>query len=967
MNRKIVFLITACLLFHTSLWGQQIVLPEKTVGRLNNYFLSYRPKDSRQYQQARMVAYKVDDSAKTVTIAANDYFAAQEFTVRTVKDIYGKIRRILPNPYDDYKIRVVTNGMTIEELVPDLVSVNDGVTHAWGDIDYKGEPWVKNVSRPNKITHGLSNRHLSVWASHGRYYDQNKLKWVWQRPNLFGTTEDLFTQTIVIPYLIPMLQNAGAVVFTPRERDWQTNEIIIDNDGSGPGSSYSEYANKGSWTTTGTRGFKSHAGVYHNNENPFEAGTARMMDATKSNSKISLVTYQPNIPEEGKYAVYVSYQSLPKSIPDAEYIVFHKGVETHFKVNQQIGGGTWVYLGTFDFDKGNNQYNRVVLTTKSSHRGIVTADAVRIGGGMGNIERGGTVSGLPRTLEGARYYAQWAGAPYSVYSGKNGADDYADDINVRSDMTNWLAGGSCYVPSLHGKGVPIELSLAVHSDAGYERDGQSIVGSLAICTTRFNDGKLNSGISRMASKNFARTLLEGVTRDIKNKYKIWNKRYLWDRNYSETRKPEVPSAILETLSHQSFPDMVYGQDPNFKFTLGRSIYKTILRFIATQHGRRYVVQPLQPVNFNIRFVERNKVELNWAPQKDEFESTATPTSYNVYMATGTSGFDNGVSTKKSSFTIELEPGVMYNFKVTAVNRGGESFPTEVLSAYYQPEASKTVLIVNGFNRLSAPAIIDNADRQGFDLNKDEGVSYGLTAGWNGQQQFYEKKDMGTEGPGGLGYGGDELAGHFIAGNDFNYVRTHADAIASTKSYNIVSCSKQAVETGTTNLTDYPCVDYLLGLEKYDRHALEYYKTFSVRMQKMFTEYVSRHGNLLVSGSYIGSDMLSSTEKDFLAKTLKASYMVTDTLTSSPIIKGLGLDFDIYRSLNAKHYAAVHPEVLQPLAPAYSSMLYADGQSAGVAYRGNDYRSFVMGFPFECIASQVTRNSIMHGMLDFLLK
>lgn len=33
-----------------------------------------------------------------------------------------------------------------------------------------------------------------------------------------------------MPYLIPMLQNAGAIVFTPRERDWQRNEIVIDND-----------------------------------------------------------------------------------------------------------------------------------------------------------------------------------------------------------------------------------------------------------------------------------------------------------------------------------------------------------------------------------------------------------------------------------------------------------------------------------------------------------------------------------------------------------------------------------------------------------------------------------------------------------------------------------------------------------------------------------------------------------------
>ena len=49
-------------------------------------------------------------------------------------------------------------------------------------------------------------------------------------PRLFCTTEDLFTQSFVLPYVIPMLENAGAVVYTPRERDTQKNEIIVDND-----------------------------------------------------------------------------------------------------------------------------------------------------------------------------------------------------------------------------------------------------------------------------------------------------------------------------------------------------------------------------------------------------------------------------------------------------------------------------------------------------------------------------------------------------------------------------------------------------------------------------------------------------------------------------------------------------------------------------------------------------------------
>ena len=99
----------------------------------------------------------------------------------------------------------------------------------WGKTNYDDTPWVKNVSRPNEITEGLQNRHLSVWSSHGKYYDANKGGWKWQRPILFCTTEDLYTQTIVLPYLIPMLENAGAIVFTPRERNWQKNEIIVDS------------------------------------------------------------------------------------------------------------------------------------------------------------------------------------------------------------------------------------------------------------------------------------------------------------------------------------------------------------------------------------------------------------------------------------------------------------------------------------------------------------------------------------------------------------------------------------------------------------------------------------------------------------------------------------------------------------------------------------------------------------------
>ena len=91
----------------------------------------------------------------------------------------------------------------------------------------------------------------------------------------------------------------------------------------------------------------------------------------------------------------------------------------------------------------SSSQGRVVLTNQSNYRGVVTADAVRFGGGVGQMERGqaGT-SGLPRFLEAARYYAHWAGIPDTLVNTEKGANDYADDLRVRSNMLNYLAGGS---------------------------------------------------------------------------------------------------------------------------------------------------------------------------------------------------------------------------------------------------------------------------------------------------------------------------------------------------------------------------------------------------------------------------------------------------------------------------------------------------------------------------------------------
>lgn len=930
---------------------------------LKTYVLQNRAKKVIFPSQPYLVSYNLDDRRRTLNVQLSPSFAAQDFTASSVRFYYKRLAKALPRPYNKYKLTIMAGGLPIEQLVAGS-KCEKGMPNAWGKTEYEGAPWVMNDSRPYFVSHGLFDRHLSLWASHGRYYDGKKDRWKWQRPNLFGTTEDLFTQTIVIPYLIPMLENAGAVVFTPRERDWQKNEVIVDNGGRG----YVEDSGKETWKTAQEKGFAYHAGTYRDGENPFTQGTARAVKATKK-ADVSWASYQPNIPQGGKYAVYVSYQSLKNSVSDAQYIVMHKGQRTVFKVNQQMGGGTWVYLGTFDFDRGNNEFNRVVVTNSSSESGVVTTDAVRFGGGMGNIERGGSCSGMPRCLEGARYSAQWAGAPYSIYSSKNGSDDYGDDINVRSNMTNWLAGGSTYVPTLEGKKVPIELSLAVHSDAGYTTVNDSIIGSLAICTTSFNDGRLNSGVSRMVSHDFADSLLTGLQRDISGKYRKWTRRYLWDRNYSETRKPEVPSAIIETMSHQNFADMRRGLDPNFRFTLARSLYKTILRFVNGNHSVPSVVQPLPVSNFRIERNSSGGLRLSWIAEKDEQEPTAVPTSYIVYTSEDGMGFDNGTVVYTSSFDFEAKKGVNYCFKVTALNRGGESFPSETLAAYLSKSAhAKDILVVDGFSRLSGPAVVDDYSRQGFDLGSDIGVSYGLTAGWNGRQQCFDKSHAGSEGEGSLGYCGDELAGRFIMGNNRDGSVCHVKDIAMSGAYNVVGCSLEALDNNLVKLDHYNLVDIAFGLQRNDGHSLVVYKTFSETLQSKLRSYAKSGGRILVSGAYVGSDMTQPHERSFMSDVLKTTFTGTDTNAGNNMVDGLGLSFDIIRQINDRHFAATSVDRIAACdGRSFAAMRYQDGSTAGVAYDGTDYKSFVMGYPYECINNVRTRQQVMKGLLGFLLK
>ena len=933
----------------------------------------------------------------TLQLFANMNCAYIPFREDNVAGIYQGVSALLPAEFAKYKLQIRTNRHSIEELVPQtLRSKKDKKTKTFNPTVSK--PLVTDVSAPYTPTNGLQNRHIALWQSHGRYYEPKLDRWEWQRARIFQTVEDLYTQSYVLPFLVPMLENAGANVLLPRERDCQTAEVVVDNDGCLTGRSiYTEKPGDKLWSQGEGKGFAHLRPRYTDFENPFKEGTYRAIETIKKGNA-STAEWIPELPSTGQYAVYVSYQTLPNSTDDALYTVYHKGGATQFRVNQQMGGGTWIYLGTFGFNAGRNNECKVVLSNLSSKAGrVVTADAVKIGGGMGNIARHEQLSGYPRFCEAARYWLQWAGIPDSVYSESNGKNEYTDDYKCRGIWVNYLAGGSAVNPAEKGLNIPVNMAFAFHTDAGTTLN-DSIIGTLGIYYTNAYNEEFANGASRYLSHDLTDLIQSNIVRDVRTLYEPqWTRRGKWNQSYYEARVPRVPTMLLELLSHQNFADMRYGLDPRFRFTVSRAIYKGMLQFLCSQYNMDYVVQPLPVDHMALRMTGENEVELTWQPVADALEPTATAEKYIVYTRIGDGDFDNGVLVNGNSYRTTLPAGMVCSYKVTAVNKGGESFPSEILSAGRAFNSKGTVLVINGFDRISAPAdFVAPAPADtllaGFLDEQDHGVPYIQDISYIGKMKEYRRSVpwMDDDASGfGDSYGNYEA--QVIAGNTFDYPAIHGAAILKA-GYSFVSASNESLspapvgkgEVSTpVDMREYKYVDLILGKQcqtKMGRGGVKplEFKTFSKPMQEAIAAYCRQGGNIFVSGAFVGTDLWDNrlatadeADKKFATEVLKYKWRVGQAAAMGKVksvaspFPALTGNYTYYNEPNADSYVVESPDAIEPATQdAHTIMRYSENNlSAGVAYQG-DYKTCVLGFPFESIRTDSEREALMNAVLTF---
>ena len=901
----------------------------------------------------------ISRNGRRLDIYLNQNFGYQLFRQELVDSIYAGLRRSLPQDIRRYSLQIYTNGKTIERLIPNWARKTITQKNLWNETLYDGRPWVSNESRIYTPKKGLTNIHMAVTPSHGLYFDNEDSLWEWQRPPLYCTREDLLTQSFAYPYIIPMLENAGAVVYTARERDWQTEGVTVKCTEQG-------YREDGVWSERRAGGFSRDSVRILPDSIPVTTRTAQAGNGP--GVPMSTAFWIPDIPEDGDYAVYITYRTDSTSIDDARYIVFHTGGSTTFRVNQQMGGGTWVYLGTFHFKKGESPQGMVSLDNSSEMTGTVNADAVRFGGGTHTEISHELEITAPRYNMGARYYTRFAGAPDSIYSKYQGKDEYREDIWTRPYMANWLSGGSVFNKANPGLGVPLELYFALHTDAGYTY-GDTLYGSLGICTTNFNDGLLGEGHTRDISHDLTDMVLTGLRRDLEPAIRReWIYRGIWDKDYCESREPQILAMLLELLSHQNFRDVCLALNPNFRFTASRSIYKSLLKYICFLHDRSYVVQPLPVDHFSIK-ASGSTLSLSWKAVADTLEPTALPGGYIVYTAVDDNGFDGGTYTRDNSYRFTAERDHMYRFKVTAVNEGGESMPSETLAAYVASQSKGTVLVVNGFQRLSGPETVETDSTQGFDILSDPGVQYMCSPILSGAQQIFSIDSIDSEEEVSLGISDDRHNGALLAGNTFDYPVMHGQSIAQA-GWSFVSCSREAVQDGMVNLTDYRMVDLILGLQKrsaQDTICNKDYSTFPPQMQRAIRNYLQKGGKLLCSGSYVGADMISDLkDESFATQVLHYHWEGPLPSATDTQIKGMRSKTDIRRQADRDGYGVTKPDVISPVGLASTMFTYTGSRlPAGVGYKDRTCATLTLGFPFESVISQKERDRIMKSAITYL--
>ena len=442
-------------------------------------------------------------------------------------------------------------------------------------------------------------------------------------------------------YLIPYLENMGARVFSCRERGEIPFDAVGDNDQGAR-----VYRETGPWFLSSSRGYG--------------GGTYRYA-ATSIGSSSSTATWTLRAPASGSYPVYVYYRAGANRAADARYFVRHRGGTSYREVDQTRNDRKWVHIGDYWFDAGATAV--IGLESRSARGGrVVIADAVRLGAGRGSIVRGSRSSQKLRAQECSRYWAQFNGAPASVYNSSTG-NDHADDVTCRPRYAEWR-GADCYI--------------SLHTNAGGGSGTSSYIHNTA--PTR-------------GSAALQRAVQAQIVADIRREYDAsWIDRGRRSANFGELRLlSTMPGVLVELAFHDRDKSKDHNalHDPGFRRIGARAYARGVLRYFAPTA----VFPPTRPERLRVVHDGKAGLEVAW-------DAVAGATRYSIERAPDGKSFVEVGSTSATKWsTGPLPHGALWSFRVRASNASGRSFASDVLVAGTSHDLRHEVLLVAGFDRL----------------------------------------------------------------------------------------------------------------------------------------------------------------------------------------------------------------------------------------------------------------------------
>lgn len=746
----------------------------------------------------------------------------------------------------------------------------------------------------------LSAGHGFVWTDFG---------WRAQRANTNGIVEDLLTVEAVDQYLVPYLHAMGAYVVTVREVDVRSERVIVD-DGAATleGAPTEGPAEAVGWGEVALP-------IASDAVAPFSAGGARSLVA--SAAQTGGLVYAPEVPASGHYQVYVSWVQGPDRAPDAHWVVHHSGGTSEFRFDQRRHGSTWVLLGEFHFEQGAgpDAASVRVLDDSATPGAIVSADAVRLGGGMAVHDRGGGTNGRPMYEQAARYYTQWNGAPPSVFAPFS--PDSTDDVTARSRFAAWE----------HEPGEDA-VYLAVHSNAPNPNQGTS--------TYSYGGGPPPGPLSDFSGVAGSRQLQDSVHGEIIEDLRdAWNPDWVDEGRFTAyfgeinpNHNDEMPGILVEVAYHDTPSDAEQLRDPRFRRLVARAMAQGIARYFAERDGLPLVLPPEPPQAVWVRNDGAGNLEVGWRAPESVPGDGDVADEWVVQVSRNGHGFDDGIVVAGTSHTIEgLQAGDVRFVRVLGSNAGGRSLPSPTVGAAVAASGDASVLVVGGFDRIDGSMLLPD-DLSAFDL---------ATV----QRMWIHRM------------------------NDGSYATRHGQAIAAA-GFSFDGATDDAIESGDVALVPYQAVDWFCGEDSVGDLPL------SPLHRDAIVDLLDGGGRLLVSGAELGwslDEYGADDERTFFRERLHAHYVLDDAETydvsavEGPLGEVPPLSFS-----DPESYDPRFPDVLEAEADAAVALVYGDapGMGAGIAWGVGDdgERGVLLGFPFETVAGADARAQLMGEILAY---